>query len=194
MDTPTPAPVVPVAKPAPVDLLLLEEIGPREPSPTKMVPAVAHDEVGTAMENIRKALVKNIEDEDQTQLVDAIQEHRTLLLKYVTQQYLSNPKSASLLIGLISLINDMEKTVRDDRKEKMKKQDSQNNIVAFNQMVDAMKSISAGKIDLPVFDMQAFILDPSKSLITPTMEGINPITAEELVQGNSIVDIDGKTV
>lgn len=193
MDTPTPAPVTPVAKPAPVDLLLLEEIGPRE-SPTKMNPAIAHDEVGEAMENIRKALVKNIEDEDQTQLVDAIQEHRTLLLKYVTQQYLSNPKSASLLIGLISLINDMEKTVRDDRKEKMKKQDSQNNVVAFNQMVDAMKSISAGKIDLPVFDMQAFILDPTKSLIQPNMEGVAPIRPEELVQGNTVVDIDGNAV
>lgn len=160
--------------------------------PTKVPGADPSLEVITIMEKMRKALEGNPEDQDQTKLVTLIQENRALLLQYAMSQYLLNPKSASLLEGVTSLIGQMEKTVRDDRKERTKKNDAENNIVSFNQMLDAMKSISSGKIAVPSFDMADFILDPSKSLlVTP---GIAPIKPEELVMGNSLVDIDGNTV
>lgn len=149
-------------------------------------------EVIAIMDKIREALKGNLEDTDQKGLVTLIQENRALLLQYAMSQYLLNPKSASLLEGVTSLIGQMEKTVRDDRKERTKAKDAENNIVSFNQMLDAMKAISAGKIDLPSFDMSDFILDPGKSLIKD--DTIAPIKKEELVQGNAVVDIDGNTV
>jgi len=151
------------------------------------------DEAAEAMETLRKALVIDLEDEDQNKLVEAIQQNRALLLKYAMQQYLSKPTSASLLEGVSSLIGHMEKTVRDNRKEKAKKKEGETNVLAFNQMLEAMKSISSGAVALPVFDMSSFLLDPNKSLLD-TAKDVAPIKPEELVQGNSLVDIDGNPV
>lgn len=149
-------------------------------------------EVIAIMEKMRKALEANPEDQDQTKLVTLIQENRALLLQYAMSQYLLNPKSASLLEGVTSLIGQMEKTVRDDRKERTKKNEAENNIVSFNQMLDAMKSISSGKIIVPAFDMSDFILDPGKSLLTSP--DIAPIKPDELVMGNGLVDLEGEAV
>jgi hypothetical protein len=60
-------------------------------------------------------------------------------------------------------------------------------------MLEAMKTISSGAVSLPVFDMTRFLLDPNKSLLDAAKD-IAPIKPEELVQGNSLVDIDGNPV
>jgi hypothetical protein len=151
------------------------------------------DEVAEAMNSLRKALVLDLEDEDQNKLVDAIQQNRALLLNYAMQQYLAKPTSASLLEGVSSLIGHMEKTVRDNRKEKAKKKEGETNVLAFNEMLEAMKTISSGVISLPVFDMSGYLLDPTKSLLDPTAD-IAPIKPGELVQGMQLVDIDGNAV
>lgn len=144
------------------------------------------------MERMRKALQENPEDVDQKELVKVIQENRAHILQYAMGQYLQNPKSASLLEGVTSLIGQMEGAVRNDRKERAKKQDAENNVISFNQMLDAMKGISNGQIVIPHFDMSDFILDPGKSLLTQA--DVSPIKPEELVQGNELIDIDGNTV
>lgn len=151
------------------------------------------DEAAAAMELLRKALVTDLEDEDQNKLVEAIQGQRALLLKYAMQQYLSKPSSASLLEGVSSLLGHMEKVVRDNRKEKAKKKEGETNVLAFNEMLEAMKTISSGAVALPVFDMTGYLLDPNKSLLDQ-VKNVNPIKPEELVQGNSLVDIDGNAV
>lgn len=160
-----------------------------ESKPTVTEPSL---EMIQIMERMRKALEANPEDVDQTQLITIIQENRALLLQYAMGQYLLSPKSATLLEGVTSLIGQMESTVRNDRKERTKKKDSENNIVSFNEMLDAMKSISSGQIAIPHFDMSDFILDPSKTLLFSV--DVNPINAAELVQGNELIDIDGNTV
>lgn len=145
------------------------------------------------MERMRKALEDNPEDVDQTELIKVIQGNRAHLLQYAMGQYLQNPKSASLLEGVTALITQMESTVRNDRKERTKKKDAENNVLSFNQMLDAMKNISSGSIVIPHFDMSDFILDPNKTLLT-VAEDIAPIKPEELVQGNELIDIDGNAV
>ena len=150
-------------------------------------------EVIQIMEKMRAALTANPDDPNQVTLVELIQQNRTLLLQYAMSQYLLNPKSASLLEGVTSLIGQMEKSVRDDRKEEAKKKESESNVLSFNQMLDAMKDISNGAILIPHFDMSDFLLDPSKSL-TPLANGIAPIGEAELVQGNAVLDIDGNEI
>lgn len=165
--------------------LLDEETAPKEgPIPDEAMAAV--------MQMLQQALVQDLEDKDQTKLIDALQQNRAFILKYAMQKYLESPKSASLLEGVTSLLAHMEKTVRDNRKEALKKQENENNIVSFNQMLEAMKQISSGAVALPVFDIGSFILDPNKSLIEN--QDVAPIKAEELQQGNVIVDLDGNPV
>jgi hypothetical protein len=149
-------------------------------------------EMQAIMEKMRKAMEDNPEDIDQTALIKVIQENRANILQYAMGQYLQNPKSASLLEGVTSLIGQMESTVRNDRKERAKKKDAENNVLSFNQMLDAMQNISNGAIVIPHFDMSDFILDPSKTLLTQA--DVAPIKPEELVQGNELIDIDGNAV
>lgn len=164
-----------------------EQYEPKPPASTE--PSM---EMTAIIEKLRKALEDNPEDIDQTSLITLIQENRTLLLQHAMGQYLQSPKSATLLEGVTSLIGQMEKTVRDDRKERAKKKDSENNIVSFNEMLDAMKGISSGQILIPHFDMSDFILDPSKTLLT--VVDVAPIKPEELVQGNGLIDLEGNAV
>lgn len=150
-------------------------------------------EVIQIMEKMRAALTANPEDPNQATLVELIQQNRTLLLQYAMSQYLLNPKSASLLEGVTSLIGQMEKSVRDDRKEEAKKKESESNVLSFNQMLDAMKDISNGTIIIPHFDMSDFLLDPSKTL-TPLATNIAPISEAELVMGNELLNISGEKI
>jgi hypothetical protein len=164
-----------------------EQYEPKPPANTE--PSL---EMIAIMEKMRKALADNPEDIDQTEMIKVIQENRAHILQYAMGQYLQNPKSASLLEGVSSLISQMEATVRNDRKERTKKKDAENNVLSFNQMLDAMKSISNGQVLVPHFDMSDFILDPNKTLLT--VVDVAPIKPEELVQGNELIDIDGNAV
>lgn len=177
-----------------------EAVKPKEISPfadklsdLDMKHRTEDDEAAEAMNTLRKALIADLEDEDQNKLVEAIQQNRALLLKYAMQQYLAKPTSASLLEGVSSLIGHMEKTVRDNRKEKAKKKEGETNVLAFNEMLEAMKTISSGAVALPVFDMSRFLLDPNKSLLDQNKDAA-PIKPGELVQGIQVIDIDGNAV
>lgn len=144
------------------------------------------------LQKLQQGITGTDDDEDQKKLVNAIQENRTFLLKYAMGQYLKSPKSASLLEGVTSLIAQMEKTVRDDRKERAKKKEGESNRATFNQLVEAMGKISEGSICLPMFESFNFALDPSKSLIENV--DIKPISQGELKQGMQILDLEGKEV
>lgn len=150
-------------------------------------------EVEKALENIRGCLARTEEDPDQRALVDAVQESKALLLNFATLSYIQKPNNPKMLEAITSLIAGIEKTVRDDRKEKAKEKEKEDDKVSFNQMLDAMKEISSGNIQLPSFNIGSFILDPSKSL-TATSPTINPITPAELTQGNGLVDLKGEVV
>lgn len=92
------------------------------------------------------------------------------------------------------MLAQMEKTIRDDRKEKAKKKENENNALGFSQLMEALGNISSGNIKLPSFDMKDFILDPSKPLIDEEDKSMEPIKLEELEQGNKLVDLDGEPV
>lgn len=150
---------------------------------------IEEDDVNKLLQLLASTLQPNEEDKEQNSFVTALQQNRQFLLRYAMQSYMDNPRSASLLEGVTSLIGHMEKTVRDDRKERMKKQENQDNVVSFKQMLDAMQMIKTGSIALPVFDFTSFMLDPDVSLIDGL--DVKPINEHELVQGNQLVTIDG---
>ncbi|MDH1421355.1 hypothetical protein [Pseudomonas aeruginosa] len=150
------------------------------------------DRMQTVLEELRKAMTGNLEDIEQEELVKVVQRNRAFILEYAMSAYLDNPKNAHLLEGVTQIIAQIEKTVRDDRKERAKKKENEGNRLAFNQMLEAMERIQSGGIKLPTFEFSHFVLDPSKPLpLDPTL---SPITEEELVQGNQLVNIDGEEI
>lgn len=161
-------------------------------SPTPMVDKkrrIDDDNLNEVLALLQQTLVPNEEDTEQVSFVTALQKSRQFLLQYAMKAYMEKPGSASLLEGVSSLLGHMEKAIRDDRKERMKKQENQDNKLTFNQMLEAMSMIKTGAIQVPVFDMSSFMLDPSVSLV----EGLDvkPINEAELVQGNEILSLEG---
>lgn len=143
-----------------------------------------------ALEELRSAMIGSEDDPDQNALVKVIQRNRAFLLEYALSAYIDNPKNAKLLEGVTQIIAQIEKVVRDDRKEALKKKDQDNNKVGFNQMMEALQNISNGSVRMPTFNFNDFILDPGKSIIAnhPKMD---PIGEQELLQGNSLIDLEG---
>lgn len=182
----------------------VETVPVLEPTPPKFTEAQLMDpafdsvdtvglEVDAALMEIVKNLVKTEEDEEQEGLVTSIQKHRSLLLKFATLAYMKKPSSAMLLSSITSLVAAMEKAVRDDRKEKAKKEENQSNQFSFAQIVESLNAIAKGAVVTPTFELTSFILDPSKSLME-IADGFKPIKSEELTQGNSLVDMDGNAI
>lgn len=149
---------------------------------------IEDDEVNRLLQLLADTLAPTEEDKEQVDFVTALQRNRQFILKFAMQSYLERG-SASMLEGVTTLLAQMEKTVRDDRKERSKKQENQDNVVSFRQMLDAMNMIKTGSLSIPVFDISNFMPDPNKSLL----DGIDvkPINDNELVQGNQLVTIDG---
>ena len=141
---------------------------------------------------LQQTLTPTEEDQEQVSFVTALQKNRQFLLQYAMKAYMEKPGSASLLEGVTSLLAHMEKAIRDDRKERMKKQENQDNKLSFNQMLEAMSMIKTGAIQIPVFDVTSFMLDPTVSL-TDGLD-VKPINEAELVQGNQIISIDGTPI
>lgn len=162
--------------------------------PKKKADPIDVDKMALVLEQLKMAMDSSPEDVDQETLVKVIQKNRAFILEYAMSAYLDNPKSASLLEGVTQMLAQMEKTIRDDRKEKAKKKENENNALGFSQLMEALGNISSGNIKLPSFDMKDFILDPSKPLIDEEDKGMEPIKLEELEQGNKLVDLDGEPV
>jgi len=150
------------------------------------------DNLNEVLALLQQTLTPTEEDQEQVSFVTALQKNRQFLLQYAMKAYMEKPGSASLLEGVTSLLAHMEKAIRDDRKERMKKQENQDNKLSFNQMLEAMSMIKTGAIQIPVFDVSSFMLDPSVSL-TDGLD-VKPINEAELVQGNQIISIDGTPV
>lgn len=153
---------------------------------------IEEEELQAVLALLASTLEAKEDDKDQVSFVVAVQKNRKFLLEYAMQDYMIKPTSAKLET-ITSLLAHMEKVVRDDRKERAKKQENQDNILSFNQMLDAMSMIKKGSIVLPTFDLSNFMLDPNKPVVG-IEDGAKPIGAEELVMGNQIVSIDGITV
>lgn len=149
-------------------------------------------DVNEVLALLSKTLEPSDEDVEQVSFVTALQKNRQFLLQFAMRAYMEKPNSASLLEGVTSLLDHMEKAVRSDRKERSKKQESQDNKLSFNQMLEAMQMIKVGTIALPTFDITSFMPDPNVSLVAGL--DVKPINSDELTQGNAVVDIDGNAV
>lgn len=150
-------------------------------------------EVDAALLEIVNTLIKTEEDPEQDDFVTSLQKHRALLLKFATLAYMKKPSSAMMLTGISSLVADMEKAVRADRKERAKKEENQTNQYSFSQIVESLNAIAKGAVITPTFELTSFILDPTKSLMD-VADGFKPIKTEELAQGNSLVDMEGNAI
>lgn len=163
-----------------------DEIHPAPQSDEKLKTEKDKDQLIADIQNV---LIGGQGDkENESKLVNIIQKHRTLVLDIATHTYISKPNNPKLLDSINTILAQLEKTVRDDRKERLKDKELEDNRANFATFVNALSEISAGRISIPNYGTQAIILDPMAPVITMEDDPDNEIKDEELFQGHQHVD------
>jgi hypothetical protein len=126
--------------------------------------------------------------DNENELINIVQKHRTLVLDIATQTYISKPNNPKLLDSINTILAQLEKAVRDDRKERLKDKELEDNRANFATFANALNEITAGRIVVPNYGTQAIILDPMAPMINLSVNPDDEIKGEELYQGHQIVD------
>jgi hypothetical protein len=136
--------------------------------------------------NINAILKKDQNSETENELINLVQKQRTLLLDIATQTYISKPSNCKLLDSINTLIGQLEKSVRDDKKEKARAKEMEDNKTSFAAFVNALNEVANGKLVIPNYGDMGIILDPLKPVTQLDSETM--IKVEELAQGLIVVD------
>lgn len=129
------------------------------------------------------------DDPEQVTFIKVIQEYRATLLKIASLAYMNKKGDPKLLEAVATLVTQMEKSVRDDRKERAKKDEHLDNKASFTQMVEALRNLAVGDIKVPQYDNGLF-LDPTQPIFTE--QGEDRIRPAELTSGHQQLDFNGE--
>lgn len=139
------------------------------------------------IQSISDILGKPQTTETENELITLVQQQRRLLLDIATTTFIKKPNNPKLLDSINTILAQIEKTVRDDRKEKLKNKELEDNKVSFGAFVNALNEVAAGKIVLPSYSGR----DIAADFETPLIDLSDPdlaITDEELFIGRQEVD------
>lgn len=124
----------------------------------------------------------------ESDLIKMLTKQRTLLLDVAMHTYISKPSNCKLLDSINTLTALLERTVRDDRKERAKEKEQEDNRANFATFVNALNEVAAGKLKLPNYGDRAMILDPMAPIHVLSVD--EQIKEGELSQGVLEVSIE----
>lgn len=127
--------------------------------------------------------------ENEKSLLNIVQKQRKLILDIATSTFIKKPNNPKLMDSINTLLGQMEKSVRDDRKERLKDRELEDNKANFATFVSALNEVTAGRLVMPTFADFQMPLDPfgdKKLFITDNPD--EEITEEEKFQGRQILD------
>lgn len=136
--------------------------------------------------SINLILNKGDHQDVNNELLDHLSKYRTLLLDTATLAYISKPGNSKLLDSISTIIAQLEKNVRENRKELQKAKEMEDNKTSFAAFVNALNEVANGKLVIPNYGDMGIILDPLKPVTQLDSETM--IKAEELAQGLIVVD------
>lgn len=122
-------------------------------------------------------------------LLNIVQKQRKLILDIATSTFINKPNNPKLMDSINTLLGQMEKSVRDDRKERLKDRELEDNKANFATFVSALNEVTAGRLVMPTFADFNMPLDPfadKKLFVTDNPD--EEITEEEKFQGRQILD------
>lgn len=127
--------------------------------------------------------------EGEKSLLNIVQKQRKLILDIATQTFINKPNNPKLMDSINTLLGQMEKSVRDDRKERLKDRELEDNKANFATFVSALNEVTAGRLVMPTFASFDMPLDPfadKKLFVTDNPD--EEISEEEKFQGRQILD------
>lgn len=125
---------------------------------------------------------------NENSLINIVQRQRKLLMDIATQTFINKPNNPKLLDSINTILAQMEKTVRDDRKERLRDRELEDNKANFATFANALTEIAAGRLVMPTYGDMAIVLDPMAPVITFDDDPDSEIKEEEWLQGRQILD------
>lgn len=142
------------------------------------------------IEDLQSVLNGGHSIENETSLLNIVQKQRRLLLDIATQTFIHKPNNPKLLDSINTLLGQMEKAVRDDRKERLRDRELEDNKASFATFANALVEITAGRIKMPTFGTM-LTLDPlgdESKVFFETDDPDDAIKEEELIGRRQILD------
>lgn len=137
---------------------------------------------------IQNCLTGDQTKDSESSLLNLVQRHRNLVLDIATQTYISKPNNPKLLDSINTILAQLEKSVRDERKERLKDRELEDNRANFATFVNALNEVASGRLEIPNYGNMAIVLDPLAPIINPNGDHSMEIKSEELYQGHQILD------
>ncbi|QZA70729.1 hypothetical protein AH04_256 [Erwinia phage AH04] len=155
------------------------------------------DENKLVQEKEKEALINEIQlilnaghsVDNEKSLLNIVQKQRKLILDIATTTFLNKPNNPKLMDSINTLLGQMEKSVRDDRKERLRDRELEDNKASFATFVNALNEVSAGRLVMPTFAEFQMPLDPfAEHKLFKTDNPDEEISEEEKFQGRQILD------
>lgn len=155
------------------------------------------DENKLVQEKEKEALINEIQlilnaghsIDNEKSLLNIVQKQRKLILDIATTTFLNKPNNPKLMDSINTLLGQMEKSVRDDRKERLRDRELEDNKANFATFVNALNEVSAGRLVMPTFAEFQMPLDPfAEHKLFKTDNPDEEISEEEKFQGRQILD------
>lgn len=162
-----------------------DDIHPAPPSDDKLKTVKDKDEL---IANLNAILKGPMGKDDESDFIKMVQRQRTLMLDIATQTFISKPNNPKLLDSINTLLAGLERTVRDDRKERLKDRELEDNKANFATFVNALNEVAAGRLVMPNYGGQAIVLDPMAPLPGLSNNPDDAISDDELYQGRQMVN------
>lgn len=145
------------------------------------------------IEQLQSFITVKEEDVDQKKLIEFVQHNRSLLLEGAMRTYALNPKNFELLKVINPLLDSIEKSVREERKERFKNKALETTGASFKDLLESLKHLNEGSFPKTNKSINVGILDPNISILEPA-DKIKPITEYELKQGVEKLDTEGNVI
>lgn len=135
------------------------------------------------IDEIHHILGKGYSPATGNQLIEYLQRQRAILVEVIVENFLQkpNPKMAD---AVNTLLAQMEKSVRDDRKEALKGKELETSRETFELFSQSLTAVLNGEIKLPTFAHASLELDPLKEENKNDFE----FTKGEFITGHHLID------
>lgn len=122
---------------------------------------------------IQEIFNKGYTPDNGNKLVNYIQKQRSLLIEIMIGNFMKRP-DPKMADAMNTLLGQMEKSVRDDRKEALKAKEMETSKETFELFSKSLNAVIDGRIHIPTFGKQSLLLDPLKPLIAPEEAKFKP--------------------
>lgn len=111
------------------------------------------------VKSIQSIVNRGYSQKNGAELIDYIQRQRSVILEVMVSCFADRPTPA-MADSMNTLIGQMEKSVRDERKEALKEKEMETSKETFELFRHALDNVISGGIKMPTFGQSSLELDP----------------------------------